>query len=195
MIDALRNWIVNVCSVVIFITAAEMLLPKNNIKKYSRFAFGLILISVLISPILRLFDSKYNVNTYSQKAMSYFNNKSYSSDFSSYKDKAEQNTLHVFEDNLEKLCVEDLKQKFGGCNFKVKADAGYDKDHTNIMIKSLYVDVSDGNIESIKKVSINLGQNNNDSGSNDERSTKIKQYLNSELNIPNDVITVSEGGK
>lgn len=192
MVDALKNWIVNVCSVVIFITAAEMLLPKNNIKKYSRFAFGLILISVLISPVIKLFDTKYNINTYSQKAMSYFSGKSYSSDLNSYKEKSEKNTLAVFENNLEKLCEQDLKQKFAGDNFKVKAEAAYDKDHTNIVIKSLNVDVSYGAVESIRKVSINIGQNNySDSGS--EESREIKQYLNSELKIPQDVITVSDG--
>lgn len=193
LVDTLKDWIVNLCSVVIFITAAEMLLPKNNIKKYSRFAFGLILISVLISPVLKLFDSKYNVNTYSQKAVSYFNDKEYSSDLNSYKDKSEQDTLRVFEKNLEKLCEEDLKQKFNRYNFKVKASAGYDKDNTSIVIKSLNVDVSNGGIESIKKVDISIGQKYRVSGSTTGESVQIKQFLNNELNIPQEIITVSDG--
>ena len=54
------------------------------------------------------------------------------------------------------------------------------------------MDVSYGAVESIRKVSINIGQNNySDSGS--EESREIKQYLNSELKIPQDVITVSDG--
>lgn len=193
LVDTLKNWIVNLCSVVIFITAAEMLLPKNNIKKYSRFAFGLILISVLISPVLKLFDSKYNINTYSQKAVSYFNDKEYSSDLNSYKDKSEQDTLRAFEKNLEKLCEEDLKQKFSTYNFKVKASAGYNKDNTSIVIKSLNVDVSNGGIESIKKVDISIGQKYRGSGSTTGESVQIKQFLNNELNIPQEIITVSDG--
>lgn len=53
MIETLRAWIVNISTVVLFITAVEMLLPDNSLKKYSKFVLGLILITVLINPLIK----------------------------------------------------------------------------------------------------------------------------------------------
>ena len=43
MIGELRNWIISICTAVIFITAVEMIMPNNSFKKYAKFVLGLIL--------------------------------------------------------------------------------------------------------------------------------------------------------
>ena len=50
MIEGLKVWITSICTAIFFITAVEMILPDDSLKKYAKFVLGLILITVVISP-------------------------------------------------------------------------------------------------------------------------------------------------
>lgn len=56
MFEYLYEWIQNIAFYMILITAAIQVLPDNGYKKYIRFFTGLILVMLLTSPILRLFN-------------------------------------------------------------------------------------------------------------------------------------------
>ncbi|MCD3297735.1 stage III sporulation protein AF, partial [Clostridium botulinum] len=50
MIQSIRQWVISIATAIFFITAVEMILPNNSIKKYAKFVLGLILITVVINP-------------------------------------------------------------------------------------------------------------------------------------------------
>ena len=62
MIEGLKVWVTNITIAIFFITAVEMILPDNSMRKYAKFVLGLMLIVVIINPIMKIFDKDFNFN-------------------------------------------------------------------------------------------------------------------------------------
>jgi stage III sporulation protein AF len=191
-LDSLRNWIVNICTAVFFITAVEMILPDNSIKKYAKFVLGIILITVFLNPIISLFNKNFNINTYGAKIMQSFSKSDSSDDIEKYRKENLNDTIKNFKINLEKNCEEKLKEEYPSENCTVKVDVKYDDKTNNININSIYVTVTSDNAGSIKKVIIDTKDNeyNSEENLNDKRSDEIKSYLSSQLDVSEDIIHV-----
>lgn len=191
MIDSLKNWVISICTTVFFITAVEMILPNNNMKKYAKFVLGLILITVIINPLLKLIDNKYNIDTYTNNAMNYFNVSNDSNNYEKYKQVNKENTINNFKTNLANSCNNILEKKYPDDSFKIDVDAAYDKDN-NIDINFIKIGINDGIVESVKKVEINLQKKSEDVNNvlNNSKSNDIKNYISKELNITDSNIIV-----
>ncbi|ACA46601.1 stage III sporulation protein AF [Clostridium botulinum] len=193
MLQWLKEWITNIAVAVFFITAIEMLLPKNNIKKYGKFVLGLILITVILNPIIKIFNKDYNISQYVEKATASFNNVDYKNDFDKYKKKNKEETLNNFKANLQNQTKKRLEEKFPENKYEVNVEIAYDEEKDNLEIKSMDVGVKGNKIEKIKKVNkINIGSNEN--GKEDKKSFegegKIKQFISNEFKVSSEVIKV-----
>ncbi|NFH66300.1 stage III sporulation protein AF [Clostridium botulinum] len=193
MLQWLKEWITNIAVAVFFITAIEMLLPKNNIKKYGKFVLGLILITVILNPIIKIFNKDYNISQYVEKATASFNNVDYKNDFDKYKKKNREETLNNFTANLQNQTKKKLEEKFPENKYEVNVKIAYDEEKENLEIKSMDVGVKGNKIEKIKKVNkINIGSNEN--GKEDKKSFegegKIKQFISNEFKVSSEVIKV-----
>lgn len=192
MLQALREWLVNICTAVFFITAVEIILPDNSLKKYAKFVLGLILITVFINPIIKIFDRNFDINTYTSNAVEAFEKNKFQGDFNQYKQKNIDNTLDVFKLNLQTSCEKKLKEKYPDNNYKVQVDAEYDNKSDQLVIKDIKVGVKDGNIEKIKKVTIGDESKsvNNVNNVDSEKSVEIVNCLSDELKVSKDIIQV-----
>ncbi|EJE7235754.1 TPA: stage III sporulation protein AF [Clostridium botulinum] len=193
MLQWLKEWITNIAVAVFFITAIEMLLPKNNIKKYGKFVLGLILITVILNPIIKIFNKDYNISQYADKATASFNNAEYKNDFDKYKKKNREETLNNFKANLQNQTKKKLEEKFPENKYEVNVEIAYDEKKDNLQIKSMDVGVKGNKIEKIKKVNkINIG--NNENGKEDKKTFegegKIKQFISNEFKVSSGVIKV-----
>jgi len=193
LLQWLKEWITNIAVAVFFITAIEMLLPKNNIKKYGKFVLGLILITVILNPIIKIFNKDYNISQYVEKATASFNNVDYKNDFDKYKKKNREETLNNFKANLQNQTKKRLEEKFPENKYEVNVEIAYDEEKDNLEIKSMDVGVKGNKIEKIKKVNkINIGSNEN--GKEDKKSFegegKIKQFISNEFKVSSEVIKV-----
>lgn len=192
MLGELKTWIISICTVVIFITAVEMLLPNNGFRKYVKFVLGLILITVLINPILKVFDRGFDINKYVAQAVTYVDEKGYESSVKDYKKDTMSNTLSTFKLNIEKACEVKLKENFPNSSYKVEATVDYEKNNDSAYVKSLKVGIKDGSIDKIKKVEITTKGNVNNSSQtlNDERSRLVKEFLSKELKLQSTSIEI-----
>jgi len=197
MLQALKEWLINICTALFFITAIEMILPDNSMKKYCKFVLGLILITVFINPIVKIFNKDFDINQYTEKAIESFekgfNTKNQVNEFSDYKKKSMEDTIETFKINLETKCEKSLKEKYPDESYKVKIDANYDEKNNSLCIKNVNVQVKDGSVEKVKKVDINTKSasvSNLDSGDND-KNVKVKTYLSQELNVSKNIIHVN----
>ena len=182
----------NICTAVIFIAAVELILPNNNLKKYAKFVMGMILIAILINPIIKLFDKQFDMDTYVNNAVKYMDSKSYEKDFNKYKENSMANTMNTFKMNVEKLCVEKLKQQFPNNNYKVDAKVSYNNANDSVLINGLKIGVRDGSIEKVKKVQVNTKGTGEEATQalNTEKGQLIKDYISKELNISYETIEV-----
>lgn len=192
MLGELKNWIISICTIVIFITAVEMLLPNNGFRKYVKFVLGLILITVLINPIIKLFDRGFDISTYVSKAVSYVDEKGYESSSEQFKNDTKANTLSTFKLNIESALELKLKENFPNNSYKIDATVDYEKNNDSVYIKSLRVGIKDGSIDKIKKVVISTKGNLSNSSQtlNDERSRLVKEFLSKELKLQSTSIEI-----
>lgn len=191
MLGAFREWIINICTAIFFITAVEMILPSNSMKKYTKFVLGLILITVLINPIVKLFDKNFNIDSYINTATEYFEEKQYKQNYDKYKNDNINNTVQVFSDNLGKMCMQKLQEKFPKDRYEVFPKVKYDFNEEKFIVDSVKVEVNEGKVRSIKKVTIkNAKEVNVKEVLNEEKNREITEYLSEVLNISKDKIKV-----
>lgn len=189
MIESLKGWVTNICTAIFFITAVEMILPSNSMKKYTKFVLGLILITVVINPIIKFFNNDFNVQTCINTASTYFEEKDYKKDYYKYKKDSIDSTTKVFCVNLENLCIEKLKEKYPKDNYEVLADVDYEKDKGKFNINKLKIGVKEGKVQKIKKINIkNSAQVSNCDEVDNKKAREIIEYLSETINITKDKI-------
>lgn len=188
--DALRGWIVSVCTTVFFITAVEMLLPDNSLKKYSKFVLGLILMTVIINPLVRLLNQGAEITAFMNDAAISVE-KQFSNSDSRLKENSIRDTLNVFKMNLEQLCIDKLKLKYPSDAAQVFAEVYYDDNSEEYKIKSIKVSMDNRSIRKINKVEIRTNTTANKDNIDDSKyGLEVKDYLSTVLELPEDKILV-----
>lgn len=191
--EILKDWISDICVSILFMTAVELVLPENSIKKYSKFVLGLIFIVVVINPIIGFIKQDSNLykditlnEDYVNKFDSYLEN-----NLDEYSERIKKTTINSFEENLSRNCENLLKNNFKKNNFNVDVSVSYEDE--NFKIEELIVKVEElgiKNVETVEKVVIG-SVNNYDSVSKESSKVKeIKKFLSNELNISENIIKV-----
>ncbi|MBX4265258.1 stage III sporulation protein AF [Clostridium estertheticum] len=192
MIELLKVWVTNITIAIFFITAVEMILPDNNMKKYAKFVLGLMLIVVIINPIIKTFDKNFDLNSYSSKATSYIEGSTQPSDMKKYKDINIVNTTENFKKNLQKECIANLEQTYPENKYNADVDVVYDSKNGVFNINTVKIEVVDSGVQSIKSIKIDtqsVDTSNNNVLTNTQ-GKQIKKFLSNKLKISDDVITV-----
>lgn len=187
----LKGWVVNICTAVFFITAIEMILPENNMKKYAKFVFGLILITVLINPLVMFLNNGMDMNVFINKSMNYIDEIGSLDKQLEYREESINGTLKVFQSNLEALCLKKIKEKYEKDNYEVHAEVVYDKEKEEYQVKKLLIGVSSNKVEKVQRIEVKTsGVQKNDNLEPSEMSSEITNYLSSELEISKNIIIV-----
>ncbi len=191
--ESLKNIVITLVTVLIFISAVEILAPNNKMKKYIKFALGLILISVILNPIINFLSNGQKGITDSiknyEEMFSQDGNKLNLDSVSTLSGNDKQdNKKQIFIDNFDKNCDNLLKNKFKDMNFKSQLDCDVDFNKLNLNIKKLKIGVSDNKVNKVKKVVINK-ETANVKEENDKYS-EIINYISSELDVPKEKIEV-----
>lgn len=192
MIDWVRSWVMSICVAIIFITAVELIMPGDQFKKYVKFVLGLILIAIILNPIIKIFNNNANVTTYIDDASKYVNSGSYEDNFQKYKDQDKDDTINTFKTNLQNSCAKMLKDKFPDNDYEVKANIKLDNETNEIDISSLSIGVKNKGVKKISNIRIDSKSvSTNEEKQVDPQTDKnIKTYLNDQLKIPPNNISV-----
>lgn len=193
--EALKNIVITLVTMLVFISAVELISPNNKMKKYIKFILGLILIAVILNPILQFI---------SKGEKSVVNNiKSYEDIFNEGENKVDidnKNTLNNNEDkgdsrktafikNFNKNCDNLLKNKYKDNTFKSEIDCDIDFTNITLNVKKLRIGVSGNKINKIKRVVISTDEKNSAKEENKEY-TEIIDFVSGELDIPKEKIEV-----
>jgi len=194
-IETLKNIVITLVTVLIFISAVELISPNNKMQKYIKFILGLILISTILNPILQFISNGEKsvadgIEGYEQvfsksKDKIDLDNINSSKEIESKGDNRKKAFVSNFNKNCNKLLVNQFKTK------KFKSDVDCDINFTNITltVNKLKIGVSENKINKIKKVIINTDSESNTKEENKEY-TEIIDFISSELNIPKEKIEV-----
>ena len=150
LIEGLKIWVTNITIAIFFITAVEMILPDNNLKRYAKFVLGLMLIVVIINPIIKIFDNGFDLYSYSNKAISYMESGAVDIDTKKYKDINIQKTSENFKKNLEIQCVTNLQEAYPENKYNADIEIVYDDKMGIFTINKVEIEIVDKGIKKIK---------------------------------------------
>jgi stage III sporulation protein AF len=192
LIEGLKTWIVNITIAIFFTTAVEMILPDNNMKKYAKFVLGLLLIVVIITPLIKVFDKNFDFYSYSNKAISYMDNSTADSDLKKYKDLNILNTSENFKKNLERECIINLEETYPENKYNADIEVTYDEKKGIFNINKVEIGIIDKGVKKIKTIEIHTKSVTapKEDIIKGEQGEKIKKALSTKFQISTDVITV-----
>lgn len=186
----IKGFVVTLVSMLILITAIELISPDNSMKKYLKFVLGTILVAVMISPIISIISK--GEDNLSQKIEEYVDlveNKSLETINTNNEDKSKLQ----FQNNLEENCNRLLKENFNEFDFKSSIDCDINMAQITYSINEVKVFVKDKSISKIEKIIINNGKESTEVSSNNEsinNEEEIISYLTQTLNISKDKIKI-----
>ncbi|MBU3110668.1 stage III sporulation protein AF [Clostridium lacusfryxellense] len=192
MIELLKLWVTSITIAVFFITAVEMILPDNSMKKYAKFVLGLLLIVVIIKPIIKIFDKDFNISAYSGKVTSYMETGTSKANIKKYKDSNILNTAENFKKNLENQCITNLEETYPENKYNADIDVVYDSKNGVFNINTIGIGVIDPGVKRINNIEIDSKSVSTSKKDVIEgaKGNKIKNLISSKFKISNNIITV-----
>ena len=179
--ELLKNWISTLCVVIVIISIAHIILPNSSIKKHVKFAFSLIILSVMLSPIIGLLTMNKDIDeTVFQDKISDVT-RSDEEKKSLYDEEA---ILKSVEKNLEK----SLKDEFYENEFEVNLIGKIDFDEVKFNIEKAEITVLDE--KKVDKVVVGKEKVNKEE-KKDSFLEKIEKFVEKELEISHENIIVS----
>lgn len=187
--EEIKGFVITLVSMLILMTAIELIAPDNNMKKYLKFVLGLILITVMLSPIISVFSKgEEDISLEIQRYLDINENKSVEIN-KNYNTNGES----VFKRNLEENCNRLLKEKFTNNEFISNIDCKVDMDNINYSINKVEVGVKNKEVSKIQKIIVNTKESSKTVSSQDEKvenEDEIVSYLVEVFNVSKDKIEV-----
>ena len=148
--ENIKSYIITLVTMIMLITAIELIAPDNSMKKYIKFILGLILISVMISPIVKFFsEDADSLATKIEESLLL----SESEDL--LKSKSDKDSKQkAFTKNLQDNCNKLLKENFDESEFITTIDCELDMENIEYRIDKIQVGVKDKGIGTIEKIII-----------------------------------------
>ncbi len=122
IVSFLRSWVIDIVIMFIFITALQMMLPSNSMKKYIDVIVGFLIIFVVINPFVKILSG--NINLEQNFLKKYKENISWNYD-------EDENFLNSHNQQMIKLYEENLEEKI---KETVKLETGYEITDINLTI-------------------------------------------------------------
>ncbi|HHV28600.1 stage III sporulation protein AF [Acetivibrio mesophilus] len=166
MIDFLKNWVLNVVTLVVFIMLIEMLIPSGKTKKIVNLVTGFILVIGLINPLLKLVGSGIALGEFQMAGSNYIDKKEVMINSEVLEEKQIRQITNVYREKIIAQ-LKSITQNIEGIK-DAKADIIINEDYTSERfgeVKKVYLylsleDEDEGikRVLSVKKVEIDLGQ-------------------------------------
>lgn len=194
-IDTLKNIVITLVTILIFISAVELIAPNNKMKKYVQFILGLILVTVILNPILQFISNGDKgvldgIQGY-EEVFSQNENKVNLDNINTIENDEDKGDAKkkAFIKNFNKNCDNLLKSQYKNMTFKSEIDCDVNFTDITLNVKKLKIGVGEDKINKIKKIVINKTAESSTKEENKEY-TEIIKFVSSELNIPKEKIEV-----
>ncbi|MDU5107096.1 stage III sporulation protein AF [Clostridium sp.] len=187
--NEIKGFIVTLISMIILISAIELISPDNSMKKYLKFVLGTILIAVMISPIVSFINNGEKTITGDiSEYIDLFNAKSKEAKSENRESKSEV----AFKENLQENCNRLLKEKFKELEFNSNIDCKLSMEDITYSINKVEVGVKNREVSKIEKIVINNRESTEVSSKEKKvnNEDEIISYLAEILNINKDQIMI-----
>ncbi|WP_409251318.1 stage III sporulation protein AF [Bacillus sp. SCS-153A] len=193
----LTEWVTNIIVFVLLASVIDMLLPSSNMQKYTKVVTGLLLITIILTPLMKLFTADFEealaemnlegpVKTASVENLVEMKKKEIQASQRAYI--LEQMAVQM-KDDVEKEMIDQYGLTVR--HIELEAD-DLEKLPESILSVSIYLDTSrDEAVTAIKPVEIDTTK----TIPKDESGQEITNMLSKKWNIPGDKLVITiEGG-
>lgn len=191
--ELIKNFVITLVTLLIFIAAVELITPDNSMKKYVKFVLGLILTAAILSPILSI---ALNGEEKLKDSIESFQ-KQYDNNAQEYN---HENVLNIqeesFKENLTKNCENMLEKEFEDLDFLCEVDCEVNFKDEIFNIKKIDAGIKEKNVKKVKKVekvevnkkkSLNKTEDKNNA--NDEFK-EVVEFISREFKVDKDKINI-----
>ncbi len=206
MIDFLKNWSLNIVTIVLFIVLLEMLLPSGKMKKMINLVSGLILVIVLINPVLGLLEKGVDLKTYQMANSNFIDKTEIMVNSDVLKEEQTRQITNVYRNKIIDQLECMIKEVKGV--FDVEADVIINEDYSSENfgeVKKVYIALKLGSndenegvkpVKKIEKIRVETkksGESKEKSGEGIDKELKahIEDKIEKLLNIHNENIVIS----
>ncbi len=102
MADFLREWVINIAVIIIFIMFLDTIIPNSSMKRYINVIVGLMIIVVVIKPFVLIKDYADSFNMKFLETSSYIEQGGSAADSTEISNFQRQMAVEIFENNLKK---------------------------------------------------------------------------------------------
>ncbi len=208
MADFLRNWIVNITVIIVFIMFLDTIMPNDLLKRYVKVIIGLFVIISLIKPFILVKDYAKGFNTEFMETASYIEKGGSYADNDKISKFQMQKAVEIFEDNIKNQIIKLVKRNAGSRYRKVavelELESNIDKEDFG-GLKSIIINLTEGenNVIEVDKIRIEVneepGENKNvinrdkaEYNLNDSRiKNNIKDEISKAFGISESIISVN----
>ncbi|GIN73536.1 stage III sporulation protein AF [Bacillus sp. J14TS2] len=195
--EFIKDWILNIIIFLLLAMIIDMLLPANNMRKYVKLVTGLLLISIIITPLFQLLSSDY------EQVLTSFTKKIEASEQSTgnllekkkIEIQASQDayTLDQMAVQMKKEVEKELMDHYQVVinHIQISADANMDQPEEQINQVVVHIAPSENEITIVEPVNINTKEEKPKESS--QPNSEIKALLSNRWEIPEDVIEIVSG--
>ncbi|MGV8145058.1 MAG: stage III sporulation protein AF [Alkaliphilus sp.] len=206
--EMIREWIITIISVIVFITFIEMLLPNSDNRRYINVVIGLLIISIVLKPISSVLSNEILFDETFLRVSSEIDKKTMANRLESVDFNQKENVLSIYKNELKRQMKSKIESQFSIVVREIKLDIEKeDKEKFGMLNKIILIleeqkkmkseDRILTNIEEIKvSVSITVAEKNNDNIIDEKsivinkKSKEIKNILSNFYKISKDDITI-----
>lgn len=207
MMEFLKEWCLNIATLVIFIVILEMLLPSGRMKKMINLVSGLVLVIALINPVLGLMQKGIELKAYQMTNSNFIDKKEIMANSQVLKEEQIKQITNLYRNKIINQ-LEDLIKDIKGVS-DVKADVIINEDYSDEKfgeIKRVYLELSLGEdeekskriepVKGIDKITIGKGKSLetkevSDKNVDNELKKQIVSMIENLLNIQKENIVIS----
>lgn len=194
--NMLREWIINILSVIIFVAFIEILVPRSNYRRYINVVIGLLVMIVILNPLIKLLNGGIYLGTEVAQASNELDYLIMKNRSNALEHTQKELVLQLYRQDLKK----QIKNKIEGATkyfvHNINIIIGEEMEENFGMIKEIeiFLDIKKkegGNIEI--DVSINAKNNNTVKTQSiwiSNEGEKFKKYFSELYNVPSDNIKI-----
>ena len=201
MIAFLKEWVLNIVTLVVFLVLLEILVPTGKIKKLISLVSGFVLIIAIINPLFRLFDKGIDLREFEVSDSNFIDKKEIEENSKILKDEQMKQIVGVYRKKIIKQ-LEDAAMEVKGAG-EVKADVIINEDYKSEKvgeIKRVYLYLKPSGTDSgaspvvkVEKIEIGGKRELGDKGPGVDSEVRnlLESKINRLLGVKNEDIVIS----
>lgn len=183
--ESIKGFVITLVSIIIIISAIELIAPDNSMKKYLKFVLGSILIAIMLNPIISIFSTdKEEISNEIQEYLDLIDNKK-KNNINTPSNGSEE----IFIKSLEENCNTLLNEEFTEFEFFSSIDCDINMQSYEYTINKIEIEVKEKGVEKVEEIIINNDRSNIEK-ERVESQDKIIKFLANTLKIQEDKIVI-----